>query len=70
MNELMRGDPRLVSAQLLTARQVADLLQIHARSVWRLVATGQLKAVRLGSKMVRFRLTDIEEFIAKAESCR
>ena len=49
---------------LLDVRRVAELLGVHTRTVWRLVATNELpKPVRLGAKTVRWRLSDLERYI-------
>ena len=39
--------------KLLTAKQLADLLQIHPKTVYRLAREGKLKLVRVG-RSVRF----------------
>lgn len=60
-------DPRFPDAQLLTAREVADLLRIHPRSVWRAATAGDIpKPIRIGPKVVRWRLTDLQAFIGGA----
>lgn len=61
----------LPTCQLLTVRDVADLLKIHVRSVWRQSATAQMgegefpRPLRLGEKTIRWRLLDVEAYIAK-----
>lgn len=66
-----RTDPRLANVRLLTVRDVADLLAVHPRTIWRLVATGDIPApIRLGSKAVRWRLADLERHLAKARPAR
>lgn len=53
--------------RLLTVRQVAARLAIHPRSVWRLVAAGELPGpVKLSPRIVRWREADLQEFIAQA----
>jgi len=55
------------SVKLLTVRQVAEALAVHPRSIWRLVASGTLpRPVRLGPKLVRWRLRDVESAIERA----
>lgn len=45
----------------LTAREVADLLGVHVRSVWRLARTGEIPApLRVSERVVRWRLTDLD----------
>lgn len=56
---------QLESVQLLTAEEVAELLAVSPRSVWRLSDTGQIPApVRFGGRVTRWRLIDIRNFIA------
>ncbi|TVQ30013.1 MAG: helix-turn-helix domain-containing protein [Phycisphaeraceae bacterium] len=46
---------------LLTAREVADLLGVHVRSVWRMSQTGDIPApIRLSERVVRWRLADLD----------
>lgn len=50
--------------QLVTVRQAAALLAVSTRSVWRMVADGTLpQPIRLGSRVVRFRLADLQRTI-------
>lgn len=52
--------------QLLTARQVADLLGLHVRSVWRMASAHELPIpIRFGNRITRWRRADLEEFITK-----
>jgi prophage regulatory protein len=54
-------EPRLPS--MIDVREVASILSISTRSVWRLVATGELpQPVRFG-RSARWRLADIEAWI-------
>ena len=54
------------SCQLLTCRDVARLLKIHVRSVWRAVGLAEAeqsdfpKPIRLGPKTVRWRMKDVQ----------
>lgn len=49
--------------RMINVREVASILNISTRSVWRLVATGELpKPVRFG-RSARWRLADIEACI-------
>ena len=50
--------------QLLTKKQVANLLACSCRMVERLVASGTLTAVKIRGA-VRFRLRDIEQITVK-----
>jgi excisionase family DNA binding protein len=52
-----------ISPQLLTALDVAVLLGISKRQVWRLASAGQLPGrVKLG-RLVRWRQADIQKWI-------
>ena len=56
--------------RLLTVRQVAALLGIHTRSVWRLAALAKAgrgdfpPPLRIGPKTVRWRLADVQAYLA------
>ena len=47
---------------LLTAPQVAELLQISPRTLWAKTNCGEIKCVRIGSA-VRYRTEDVQAFI-------
>jgi excisionase family DNA binding protein len=46
--------------------QLAEKLSIHRATAWRLVATGQLRAFRLGPRCIRVPLTEVERFLAES----
>ena len=51
------------SMELLTVKDVAARLRISPRQVWKLLASGRIpEPVRI-SKSVRFRATDIDEWV-------
>lgn len=50
--------------RLLKASEVAALLSVSTRLVWRLRATGELPAVTIG-RSTRFRRSDVERIIAE-----
>jgi excisionase family DNA binding protein len=52
---------------LLTTREAADLLNVHPRTVQRLVERGELAAVRVGTA-VRFDRTDLADLTARLKS--
>jgi len=52
------------AAQLLTIRQVAELLQVHEQTAWRYVRQGRLPCVRLGRRAIRVARQDLDDFIA------
>ena len=52
---------QLDDVTLLTARQVADLLGVHVRSVWRMSQADQIPPpIRLAERVVRWRLADLQ----------
>jgi excisionase family DNA binding protein len=61
------ADPRRTEVsedkRLLTARQVADWLNVSVRTVWSLRSAGTLKATKVGPKATRFRREDVQKFI-------
>jgi prophage regulatory protein len=55
---------RTMSAQLLTAEQVAARLSISRRALYALLARGDfIKPVRLGARTVRYRLDDLDAWV-------
>ena len=52
------------AAQLLTIKQVAELLQVHEHTAWRYVKQGRLPCVRLGRRAIRIARQDLVHFIA------
>jgi len=57
-------DALLADVTLLTVRQVAELLGVHVRSVWRLSLTGELPApIRLSGRVIRWRLADLRDHL-------
>lgn len=61
------SDTALDSARLLSVKEVAALLCMSVRSVWRFASSGQLPApIRIGGgRCVRWRLSDLTTLIAK-----
>lgn len=53
--------------KLLTAQDVAKILQCSERFAYNLISTGDLKSVRMG-RLVRVRQVDLETFIEKNAS--
>ena len=61
-------DGRRRGCQLLTVREVGALLAVSSRTVWRLSATGALRGpLDLGTRTKRWRLVDVEAFLADVE---
>ncbi len=49
--------------ELLTPQKVAEILKIKPARVYEAVRDGRLPAVRITSKLIRFRPEDVERFI-------
>lgn len=49
-------------ARLLTVAEVADHMRVSTMTVYRLIKSGQLNAVRVG-KNYRIRTTDLDEYL-------
>lgn len=60
----MSTKPTLPCHHLLTVPQTASVLNCSPRSVWRFLAAGSLRRVRLG-RAVRITRDNVEEFVAK-----
>ena len=56
--------PPSIPSGLVDARAVAEYLGVAVSTVHRLAARGVLPRVELGARLVRFRLSDIEAFVA------
>jgi len=65
----MRESVSLNNVQLLSPAQAAALLSISVRSLWRLLAAGELpQPVRIGGgRLVRWKLSDLERMIEGAQ---
>jgi predicted DNA-binding transcriptional regulator AlpA len=59
----------LDAVTLLTAEQVAGAYGVHKRTVWRLVATGDIpQPIRIGRRIVRWRLSDLQQHVQLAKA--
>ena len=56
--------------RLLAAEEVAELLAVNTGFVYALVRRGELPAVRLGERYVRFREQTLERWIREQETSR
>jgi excisionase family DNA binding protein len=54
------------SPNLLTVNEVSRLLNVSRWTTYRLVREGQLRTVRVGSRL-RFRLVDIDRYLEREE---
>jgi excisionase family DNA binding protein len=53
---------------LLTVRDVAELLSMSVREVWRLESEGRIpKAIRMSRKTVRWKGTQIEAYLSSLQ---
>ncbi len=50
---------------ILTVKEVAKILQVHERTVYRWLESGDLKCARLGRKTYRVFESDLRKFIRK-----
>ena len=50
-------------APLLTPEQVAQMLGRHPKTVLNLVARGELRAIKLGARTVRFDPADVADYV-------
>jgi len=56
--------------KLLTIPEVADRLGVSHRKLWRLIATGELKSLRVGARGTRISEAALANFIAKLPEAR
>lgn len=59
-----------VTGRLLTARQVADLLGVSTETVLRWTRRGDLPAIKLPGGAVRFRASELDEWIEERATLR
>ena len=48
--------------ELLTVKEVMDILKLSQRTIYRYIESGELKAIKFGKEW-RIRKTDLENFI-------
>jgi predicted DNA-binding transcriptional regulator AlpA len=62
--------------RLLTVKELAAMLGIHERTCWRLAAMAEAgqgdfpRPLRIGPKTIRWRLADVEAFLAALAGAR
>lgn len=49
--------------ELLTRKQVAQLLKVHPLTISRMTARGELPMIKANRRLVRFRRTDVQKWI-------
>ncbi len=53
-------------SRFLTVAQAADELAVTERFIRKLIAQGDLRAVKVGSRLVRIRRTDLDDLLRPA----
>jgi excisionase family DNA binding protein len=56
---LTQNSQELVSERLLKIREVAELTGYHRNTIWNLIKSGKLPAIRTGARLVRVRESDL-----------
>jgi len=60
---------RKTDVAVINVREVAELLGVNARTVWRMSQRGEIPApIRLGDRVVRWRLSDLREHLDRKAS--
>lgn len=55
---------RMADIAVVSVREVAELLGVNPRTVWRMAQTGDIPApIRLSERVVRWRLSDLREHL-------
>ena len=54
--------------RLLTDKQTAEYLGIGKSTLWKYVASGDIKVVKLGHRSTRFDINDIDQYIESRKS--
>jgi len=49
--------------KIFNAKEVAEILKVSERQVWRYVKSGKLKSLALSPKTIRFTEKDIQNFL-------
>lgn len=50
---------------LLTRTQVAEMIGVHAETIYRATKAGQLPAVYLGHRTIRYRREHVEQWLSR-----
>lgn len=54
----------MADVAVVSVREVAELLGVNPRTVWRMAQTGEIPTpIRLGERIVRWRLSDLREHL-------
>lgn len=57
---------RAEPAEWLDAQGAAELLNVHARTVTNLAKRGELRASKVGKKLLRFRRDDVLDYLERS----
>lgn len=58
--------PQPPTTSLLSATDVAQILNISRSAAYRLIQDGSIPAVRIGERIVRVRLVDLDAYIVRS----
>ncbi len=61
---------QLTCDELESRKQIAKRLSCHPKTIARAEARGEINAIRLNSKMIRYRKADVDAWIARSQSTR
>jgi excisionase family DNA binding protein len=56
-----------INAELYSVRTAAEKLKVHPNTIRNLIKSGDLKAERIGSKIIRIKSTDLEALFTPVE---
>ena len=56
--------PHMTSQQLFTLRQAADIACVDPKTIRRRISDGDLRATRLGPRLIRIAEADLDAFLA------
>lgn len=60
----------MADVAVVSVREVAELLGVNPRTVWRMAQTGDIPApIRLSDRVVRWRLSDLREHLDRKAAC-
>lgn len=70
MKTSSKHDPAKEHAEYLTARQLAEVLQISESTLMRLARAGRIPSIRLTPRLIRFRLASVRSTLEKENKVR
>lgn len=54
--------------EIMTPKQVAEYLQVHSKTVYDWIASGELPSIKLGPRSIRIKKSDIDDFLMERHS--